>query len=72
MLCEGSYKYIRNLVEGETEELYDLKNDPNELTNLALDPVHRSRVTAMRVQAIAELRRTDAALVDQLPAVRQP
>ena len=29
------YKYIRNLLPGETEELYDMKNDPEELVNLA-------------------------------------
>ncbi|UCD28165.1 MAG: sulfatase-like hydrolase/transferase [Planctomycetota bacterium] len=35
----GSYKYIRYLKYGE--ELYDLKKDPHELTNLTDSPEHR-------------------------------
>src|SRR5262249_4546284 len=34
LLRDGKFKYIRNLVAGETEELYDLQADPQELTNL--------------------------------------
>ena len=33
-LVRGRYKYIRTLVEGEIEELYDLRNDPEELSVL--------------------------------------
>ena len=38
MVAEGRYKYIRNLIKGEMEELYDLQRDPEELVNLALKP----------------------------------
>ena len=69
MLARGNFKYVRNLVEGETEELYDLQSDPGELTNLVADPNQSSRLVEMRKAAVAELRRTDAGFVDQLPAV---
>jgi arylsulfatase A-like enzyme len=68
-LVQGNYKYIRTLVEGEVEELYDLKNDPEELSNLALSIPHNPRLKAMRAAAIAELRRTGAKMADGLPSV---
>ena len=67
MLCENNYKYVRNLVPSETEELYDLNSDPEELTNLALDPNHAKTLKRLRRAAIDELRRTDAGLVKNLP-----
>jgi len=70
-LVKGRYKYIRTLVEGEIEELYDLKNDPEELTNLALDAKHASRLKRMRNALLAELRRTDAGMIDNLPSVKK-
>jgi len=68
-LHDGRYKYIRSLVAGEIEELYDLRNDPEELTNLALKKTYAERLVAMRRQTIAELKRTDARFADQLPPV---
>lgn len=70
LLRDGSYKYIRNLVAGETEELYDLAADPEELTNLASRPEHAARLRELRAKAIAELRRTDAKFVDRMPPVK--
>jgi len=67
-LVQDNYKYIRTLVEGEVEELYDLKSDPEELTNLALDEEYRPRLVAMRQATIAELKRTGAKMADNLPA----
>ncbi|MBN2291931.1 MAG: sulfatase-like hydrolase/transferase [Pirellulales bacterium] len=67
----GRYKYICTLVKDEIEELYDLKSDPEELHNLALQPKHRRRLTAMRRQLIEELRRTDAGLAENLPAPKR-
>lgn len=72
MLSKGRYKYIRNLVEGEVEELYDLDQDPEELTNLALDQSHLETLRMFRSATIAELRRTDAGLVNDLPTVGTP
>ena len=66
-LHDGRYKYIRSLVAGETEELYDLENDPEELTNLAALSDHQDRVRAMRVATVEELRRTGAKFADAMP-----
>jgi arylsulfatase A-like enzyme len=69
MLRENKYKYIRYTVEGETEELYDLDADPEELTNLAMQPELKDQLLAMRTATIAELKRTGAGIVDNLPKV---
>ena len=66
---QGDYKYIRTLVEGEIEELYDLKTDPEELHNLALKKEHAATLKKFRTTLIKELKRTDAKMVDDLPQV---
>lgn len=71
-LTEGHFKYIRTLIEGEVEELYDLKNDPEELENLAMNPDYQEKLRAMRSATVAELKRTGAGFVDELPAVANP
>lgn len=70
LLRSGKYKYIRNLVEGETEELYDLEHDPEELANLAFQPGQTSRLVELRQMTIKELRRTDAKFVDSMPQTK--
>ncbi|MBL8792308.1 MAG: sulfatase-like hydrolase/transferase [Planctomycetia bacterium] len=70
-LTVGRQKYIRTLEEGEIEELYDLEKDPEELTNLALDPKWAERLQQLREQTVAELKRTKAPFVGKLPAVKQ-
>lgn len=70
LLRDGQYKYIRYMVEGETEELYDLIADPEELNNLALNPQQSQRLVELREKAKAELRRTDAKFVDVLPRTK--
>jgi arylsulfatase A-like enzyme len=70
MLRDGKYKYVRNLVAGETEELYDLAADPEELRNLAAKPEHATRLKDLRAKTIAELRRTDAKFVDRMPKTK--
>lgn len=70
MLRDKRYKYVRPLVP-DLEELYDLQTDPEELTNLAIKAEHQARLKRMRAAAIAELRRTKAKFVDNLPAVKE-
>ncbi len=67
----GKYKYIRNLIAGEMEEIYDLESDPLELANLALRPELANLLADLRKKAIAELRRTDAKFVDVMPPTKQ-
>ncbi len=71
-LADGDFKYIRTLVEGEVEELYDLKSDPEELVNLAFKPAYLNKLRQMRAATIAELRRTNAGMVENLPAFSTP
>lgn len=51
------FKYARYF-DHDQEFLYDLKNDPDELVNLAADPAHASTLQAMRQRTVA--------VVDQL------
>lgn len=66
---DGRFKYVRYLKPGVPEELYDLKSDPEELTNLALDSAHAADLIRLRDAAVAELRRTKAGYADLLPSV---
>ena len=56
-----------------SEELYDLNNDPDQLTNLAADPQHASALKTLRGQVVKVMNDTnDARLTDafdQLPWV---
>ena len=70
MLRDGPYKYIRTLVAGETEELYDVQADPEELVNLAVRADRRGLLENLRAKTIAELRRTDAGFVETLPPTK--
>ncbi|MEN8786176.1 MAG: sulfatase-like hydrolase/transferase [Akkermansiaceae bacterium] len=72
MLSEGRYKYIRNLIEGETEELYDIISDPDELVNKAHEPNLKKTLKKFRSQTVGELRRTKAEFIDKLPSVAAP
>lgn len=70
LLRDGRYKYIRTLVAGELEELYDLDADPEELHNLAVMPEQAARLATLRSRTLAELRRTEAPFAHDLPPVR--
>ena len=69
-LRQDRYKYIRTLVADEIEELYDLKSDPEELTNLALDSNYAAMLAKFRQATVEELERTGAGMADSLPRVR--
>ena len=71
MLREKHWKYIRPLIP-DLEELYDLSKDPDELNNLAAKPEHQATLKRLRAATIAELKRTKAGFVDNMPAVREP
>jgi arylsulfatase A-like enzyme len=70
-LNDGRWKYIRYLKADETEELYDLKSDPEELINLADNPAQRSNIGRLRTLAQEEARRTRAGFAEEMPASRQ-
>jgi arylsulfatase A-like enzyme len=63
------YKYIRWLVPGEIEEMYNLQEDPEELVNLALESKYHGLLAEMRAMTIKELERTGAGMVKNLPPV---
>jgi arylsulfatase A-like enzyme len=47
-LRNDEFKYVRYFDHGNHEFLHDLKNDPDELVNLASDPKHLDTLRAMR------------------------
>jgi arylsulfatase A-like enzyme len=67
---QGNYKYIRNLKAGETEELYDVVADPEELTNLVGDARQQKVLGELRAALVSELKRTEAGFIDHLPATK--
>ena len=66
------YKYIRNLIPGETEELYDMKKDPEEFINLAMQEEYLGLLRKLRKQTISELKRTDCAFANKMPPILKP
>jgi arylsulfatase A-like enzyme len=70
-LRDERWKYIRYLTPGETEELYDLTADPDELHNLADRVENGATLRALRGRTLAELNRTGADFADRLPATKQ-
>jgi hypothetical protein len=69
LLSQGRYKYVRTLIEGEPEELYDVISDREELRNLAGDDRYGDLLKRYRRTAIKELKRTEAGFVDKMPVV---
>ncbi len=55
-LRNDRYKYVRYFDHGNHEFLHDLRNDPNELINLATDPDHAATLTAMRDRTTARVK----------------
>lgn len=57
-LRNDRFKYVRYFDNDQYEFLHDLKNDPDELQNLAHDPAHAETLAAMRkrtTERVAEL-----------------
>jgi len=72
MMRDGKYKYIRHMKKNTIEELYDLDKDPDELTNLAVNPEYASLLVKLRDQAVVEIKKKDGEFVDYLPAPKGP
>jgi arylsulfatase A-like enzyme len=69
-ISEGDrYKYVRSMIPGDMEQLYDTKSDPEELTNLYLNPEYQDLLKSMRKTTVDELARTNAPFLDSLPPV---
>lgn len=68
-VVDDGWKYIRYLQPGVPEELYDLRADPEELTNLAGEARHAEQLGRLRDALAAELKRT-AAPAAMMPPIR--
>ncbi len=72
-LTDGRYKYIRNLLAGEIEELYDLKNDPDELVNIVAEKGQQKGklIERFRNETVKELERIEAPFIGNIPEVAE-
>jgi N-acetylglucosamine-6-sulfatase len=61
------YKYIRYYGVWDTDELYDLQNDPLETRNLIQDPSHRDSVTRLNAELFKTLRETGGMYIPLAP-----
>lgn len=61
MLRNQKWKFVWNLTD--TDELYDMEKDPNELTNLAHDPSCAEIIRQFRLEMIRELDQVDDCLI---------
>lgn len=57
MLRWENYKYVFNAAD--FDELYDLKNDPNEMVNLITDPAYKNIAEKGRKRLLAWIKKTD-------------
>lgn len=63
------WKYVTYPTIKDIDELYDLKNDPNEMKNLATDPAAKDRLDKMKAELERLKKQTDYT-VDQPTAGR--
>ena len=54
MLRDRNYKYVWNPTA--QDELYDLQDDPAEISNIAMDPANRDCLQRMRARLVAQMR----------------
>lgn len=57
MIRDKKWKYVWNLTD--VDELYDMENDPYELTNLAVRPEYKEKLRQMRLDMLEELTAVD-------------
>lgn len=60
-VIHAGVKYVHYLQPGVPDELYDLRRDPAELHNLAIDVQHAKTLASLREILASELKRTGAA-----------
>jgi arylsulfatase A-like enzyme len=63
-VVQNGWKLIHYLDGESGEELYDLKNDPEELKNLIKDPSHAEQARRLREALKAELKHAEAPFAD--------
>jgi choline-sulfatase len=68
MVRTREWKYVHD-PQGDADELYDLVNDPWELTNVVRDPANRDVVVAMQRRLLAWSIATEDARPVPLPEV---
>ena len=56
MVRDRAWKYVWNATA--EDELYDLRHDPGEITNLAFEPAHQTDLAAMKLKLLAWMERT--------------
>jgi choline-sulfatase len=61
-LTDGRWKYIFNVFDG-SQELFDLRNDPGEIENLASDPAYARTIKMWRQRLIKHLSERDERFV---------
>ena len=68
-LNDGQYKYIRYCYPDRIEELYDVRNDPDELNNLAVNQANEAILQKFRAALVTQLKaKNGEAFADLLPA----
>ncbi len=66
-LRTNRYKYIHYYGIWDTDEIYDLRDDPLEMRNLIADPARRDDVTRLNRRLFAELDRTGGMAIPLYP-----
>jgi len=66
-LRTDQYKYIHYFGIWDIDELYDIKNDPQEMKNLISSPEHKATVQKMNTELFDMLRETDGMYIPLQP-----